>query len=78
LQVLQQAIEKAGSLDKAATIKAIAGNTFNTIIGPVRFADNVRVGGWYVGQWQDGDFLGVYPAQAGAKAVRSPKPAWKA
>jgi branched-chain amino acid transport system substrate-binding protein len=78
LQVLQQAIEKAGSLDKAATIKAIASGTFNTIVGPVRFADNIRVGGWYVGQWQDGDFLGVNPAQPGAKAVRFPKPAWKA
>ncbi len=78
LQVLQQAIEKVGSLDKAATVKAIASNTFNTIIGPVKFANNVRVGGWYVGQWQDGDFLGVYPAQAGAKSVKTPKPAWKA
>jgi branched-chain amino acid transport system substrate-binding protein len=78
LQVLQQAIEKVGSLDKAATVKAIASGTFNTIVGPVRFADNIRVGGWYVGQWQDGDFLGVYPSQAGAKPVRFPKPAWKA
>ena len=78
LQVLQQAIEKVGSLDKAATIKAIAGGTFNTIVGPVRFANNIRVGGWYVGQWQDGDFLGVYPSQAGAKPIRFPKPAWKA
>jgi branched-chain amino acid transport system substrate-binding protein len=78
LQVLQHSIEKVGSLDKAATIKAIASNTFNTIIGPVRFVDNIRVGGWYVGQWQDGDFLGVYPSQPGARTVRAPKPAWKA
>jgi len=78
LQVLQQAIEKAGTLDKAATVKTIASGNFDTIVGPVRFANNIRVGGWYVGQWQDGDFLGVYPSQAGAKAVRFPKPAWKA
>jgi branched-chain amino acid transport system substrate-binding protein len=78
LQVLAQAIERAGSLAHGAVIKAIASGTFDTILGPVRFADNVRVGGWYLGQWQDGDFLGVWPKQPGARPIRFPKPAWKA
>lgn len=77
LQVMQQAIEKVGRMDNAAIVKEIAGGRFQTIVGEVRYEGNIRVGGWRVGQWQDGDFVGVYPRQAGARAVRVPKPAWK-
>jgi branched-chain amino acid transport system substrate-binding protein len=77
LQSLQQATEKVGKLDRAAIIDEISKGSFNTIVGPLRFKDNIRVGGYLVGQWQDGDFVGVAPAQPGAKAVRFPKPAWR-
>ncbi len=78
LQALQQATEKVGKLDRAAIINLIDTSTFNTIVGPLSFKDNIRVGGYFVGQWQDGDFVGVGPAQPGAKAVRFPKPNWRA
>lgn len=78
LQALQQATEKIGKLDRAAIINELDTGSFNTIVGPLRFKDNIRVGGFFVGQWQDGDFVGVGPAQPGAKAVRFPKPNWRA
>lgn len=78
LQALQQATEKIGKLDRAAIINELDTGTFNTIVGPLRFKDNIRVGGFFVGQWQDGDFVGVGPTQPGAKAIRFPKPNWRA
>jgi len=78
LQAMQQAIEKVGKMDNPAIVAELSKGTFPTIVGPVKFRNNVREGGWYVGQWQDGDFVGVGPKQPGARAVRVPKPAWKA
>jgi branched-chain amino acid transport system substrate-binding protein len=78
LQALQQATEKIGKLDRAAIINELDTASFNTIVGPLSFKDNIRVGGFFVGQWQDGDFVGVGPAQPGAKAIRFPKPNWRA
>lgn len=78
LQALQQATEKVGKLDRAAIINQIDTGSFNTIVGPLSFKDNIRVGGYFVGQWQDGDFVGVGPAQPGAKVIRFPKPNWRA
>jgi hypothetical protein len=78
LQALQQATEKIGKLDRAAIINELDTGSFNTIVGPLSFMDNIRVGGFFVGQWQDGDFVGVGPAQPGAKAIRFPKPNWRA
>jgi branched-chain amino acid transport system substrate-binding protein len=59
LQILGQAIEKAGSLDKAAVVAAIKGNTFDTVIGPVAMPDNVNPNVWTVGQWNNGVFEAV-------------------
>jgi hypothetical protein len=37
----------------------------------------MNVDPWAVGQWQNGEVVGVYPAKkAGAKPVQFPKPAW--
>ena len=41
LQVLQQAIEKVGKVDRAAIIKEIQTGTFDTIIGKVKLKDNL-------------------------------------
>jgi branched-chain amino acid transport system substrate-binding protein len=77
LQVLQQAIERAGTLDRAAVIKEIATGSFETVVGPLKFEDNQRKLQWLVGQWQGGEFYGVSPASmAGAKAIEFPKPTW--
>jgi branched-chain amino acid transport system substrate-binding protein len=57
VQVLEQAIEKAGSLDRNKVRDVIASGTFPTVIGPVEFEDgfNQQSPG-EVGQWQSGEF----------------------
>jgi branched-chain amino acid transport system substrate-binding protein len=71
LQVLQQAIERVGKIDRAAVIKEINTGSFDTIIGKVKLVDNLYKGIWAVGQWQGNDFYGIAPrarpdrAQAG-------------
>jgi branched-chain amino acid transport system substrate-binding protein len=57
VQVLEQAIEKVGSLDRKKIRDAIATMTFPTIIGPVKFVNqfNIQSPG-EVGQWQNGEF----------------------
>ena len=59
LEVLEQAITAAGSLDKAAVIDKIKNGTFKTIMGDWKFDNNNNNKFWTVGQWQDGVFQGV-------------------
>jgi len=59
LQILQQAIEAAGTTDKAAVIEKLKTGTFKTIMGDKKFDNNVLRQFWTVGQWQDGVFHGV-------------------
>jgi branched-chain amino acid transport system substrate-binding protein len=77
LQVLQQAIEKVGKIDREAIIREINTGTFDTIIGKVQLKDNLYKGVWAVGQWQGNDFFGIAPQQDGARAPIVPKPAWQ-
>jgi branched-chain amino acid transport system substrate-binding protein len=78
-QILQQAIERAGTLDRAAVIDQIKKGSFETVNGTMKFTDQQWKDLWLVGQWQNGEFHGVAPAnKAGAKKVLLPKPAWKA
>ena len=77
LQVLQQAIERVGKIDRAAIIKEINTGEFETIIGKVKLVDGQNKNVWAVGQWQGNDFFGIAPGnKAGAKPVIA-KPAWK-
>jgi branched-chain amino acid transport system substrate-binding protein len=78
LQILQQAIEKAGTLDRKKVTDTIAnGGPWNTIVGPVDLKTHIREHQWGVGQWQNGQFVGVSPASMpGAQPVIFPKPAW--
>ncbi|HEY6511271.1 MAG TPA: amino acid ABC transporter substrate-binding protein [Burkholderiaceae bacterium] len=79
LQILQQAIERAGTSDRAAVIDEIKKNSFDTANGTMKFTDQQWTDLWFIGQWQNGEFYGVAPAaKAGAKKVLLPKPAWKA
>jgi len=77
VQVLEQAIEKAGTLDRKTLRKVIASETFPTVIGPVKYVDQINVQSpGEVGQWQKGAFEIV-----AAKAKRTaepiyPKPPW--
>jgi branched-chain amino acid transport system substrate-binding protein len=78
LQVLQQAIERAGTLDRAAVIAEINKGSFETANGTIRYTDQQSLDIWIVGQWQNGEFHGVAPAsKPGVKKVQL-KPAWKA
>ena len=77
LEILGQAIERAGSIDKAAVIAELRKSPFKTVIGEVNLADNINHNVWAVGQWQDGTFNGV--ASAGIPGAKAPvkKAPWK-
>ncbi|HNT38236.1 MAG TPA: amino acid ABC transporter substrate-binding protein [Rubrivivax sp.] len=78
LQAMGQAIEKVG-LNNAEIVKQLRGSSFDTVIGKLEFdQNNIRKGGWFVGQWQDGDFYGIAPDLPGVHRTIIPKPAWKA
>src|ERR1043165_8900027 len=78
LQMLEQAIERVGKLDRAAIIKELQTGTFDTVLGKVKLVDNMMHDNfWLIGQWQDGFFVGVAPQRAGVGTAVVPKPAWK-
>ncbi len=79
LQMLQEAIERVGKIDRAAVIKELQTGTFQTIVGPIKLKDNLYTDTWYLGQWQNGEYYGISPATLpGAKRVMFPKPPWHA
>jgi branched-chain amino acid transport system substrate-binding protein len=77
LQILGQAIEKAGSLDKAAVVEAIKTGTFDTVIGAVSMPNNVNENVWTVGQWDGGVFKAVAAEGLGVAGDPVKKPAWQ-
>ena len=78
LQVLQQAIEKVGKVDRAAVAAEIRSGTFDTIIGKIKLKDGLLQEVWGVGQWQNGEFYGLAPTSLpGARAPVVPKPQWQ-
>jgi branched-chain amino acid transport system substrate-binding protein len=78
LQVLQQAIERVGKIDRAAVTKEISTGSFDTIIGKVKLENGLNKNIWAAGQWQGGDFYGIAPiGKEGARPPIVPKPAWK-
>jgi branched-chain amino acid transport system substrate-binding protein len=78
LQVLQQAIERVGKIDRAAVIKELNSGTFDTIIGKVKLENGLNKNIWAVGQWQGNDFYGIAPVtKEGARPPIVPKPAWQ-
>ena len=78
LEMLQQAIERVGKVDREAVTKELQTGTFDTIMGKIKLAGNIMPIVWWVGQWQGGEFVGLAPTKyEGAKAPLFPKPAWK-
>jgi branched-chain amino acid transport system substrate-binding protein len=61
LQVLQQAIEQVGEIDRAKIAEAVRTGTFKTILGDTKLEDGVLRKVWWVGQWQDGEYRGIAP-----------------
>lgn len=79
LQMLQQAIEHVGKIDRPAVIKELQTGTFETILGSIKLKENLYTSPWYVGQWQNGQYYGIAPAALpGAHPVMFPKPPWHA
>ncbi len=76
LQILQQAIEGVGSKDRAAVVDYIKANTFNTVMGPINFENQVSNKFWTVGQWQDGRFRGVKSSNIDGAASVVTKDGW--
>lgn len=58
-EVLEQAIEGVGSLDRAAVTEYIKNNSFDTVMGEWTFEDQYIKNYWTVGQWQNGRFYGI-------------------
>jgi branched-chain amino acid transport system substrate-binding protein len=78
LQMLQQAIERVGKIDRAAVIKELQTGTFDTISGKVKLVENRFLDVFQTGQWQGGEYYGIGPGRlTGARAPVFPKPAWK-
>ena len=62
-QILFQAIEKAGSIDGAKVRAAVLANQFDTVMGPVKYAENGHaVFRAVAAQWWDGKQMLVYPS----------------
>ena len=71
LQILEQAIEGAGTLDRDVVTQFIKDNSFDTVMGTLSFKNNFSSTFWSVGQWQDGVFRGVKGSNVeGAVPVR--------
>ena len=77
LQVLAQAIEAAGTKDRAAVVEAIKAGTFDTVIGEIKFVDNVNPNVYTTGQWRDGVFVAVAAEGLEVSAEPVKKPAWQ-
>jgi len=77
LEILGQAIERAGTIDRAKVVAEIRKAPFKTIIGEVDLKDGINHKVWTVGQWQDGVFNGV--AADGIPGAKAPvkKEPWK-
>lgn len=77
LQILQQAIEEAGEIDRKKIREGIAKGSANTVWGDISFKNQLNTNPWAVGQWQNGEVVGVFPSnKPGAKPLLFPKPKW--
>ncbi len=76
LEILQQAIEKAGTIDRAKVIEILTDGSFDTIMGTVTFDGNVNRNFWTVGQWQNGIFHGVASTGLDGEVTPVKKPGW--
>ncbi|MEG0150497.1 MAG: amino acid ABC transporter substrate-binding protein [Comamonas sp.] len=74
LQMLQQAIERVGKIDRAAVTQELKAGSFETVLGTVKLENQMLTKLWHVGQWQNGEFNAVAPTtRAGAKPAVIPR-----
>ncbi len=76
-QIVQQAIEKTGGTDPKKLRDCIAGSTFQTINGPIKFTglENKETPSMIL-QWQKGSLEIVWPEKVATSKPLYPKPAW--
>ena len=78
MEVMEQAITRAGSLDKQAVIDQIHNGTFETVMGTWTFDGNIIRDYYTVGQWQNGQFVAVGATSADLPVVQAEaKTGWK-
>ena len=81
LEVLEQAIERAGSIDHAKLKEVIATEKFDTVMGEIWFENGGIAAECYpgqVGQWINGKYEVVAPADKATASPVIPKPPWPA
>jgi branched-chain amino acid transport system substrate-binding protein len=79
VQVVANAIGRAGRLDPAAIRDAMAATNMQTVMGPVRFRpDGTGIVTTVFVQWQHGEQQLVWPKDLGGVPLIYPAPAWRA
>ena len=74
LQMLQQAIERVGKIDRAAVTQELKSGSFETVLGSVKLEGQMLTKLWHVGQWQNGEFNAIAPTtRAGVKPALIPR-----
>jgi len=79
LQFLEQAIVRAGTLDNSAIREVMVTETFETVLGPTRYENQLLAEESHpgqVGQWQDGRFEVIAPPERATAEPLYPKPTW--
>jgi branched-chain amino acid transport system substrate-binding protein len=77
-QVVAQAVTQNHSLDQTKLIATLHSGTFQSVQGPVKF-DNTgqnTMATAYLFQWQNGQFIPIFPASAATAQPEFPKPNW--
>lgn len=77
-QVVAQAVTQNNSLDQTKLIATLHTGTFQSCQGPVKFdstGQNTLAQG-YLFQWQNGQFIPVYPANVATAPIAFPKANW--
>lgn len=78
VQIVANAIERAGKLDPTAIRDAMAATNMQTTVGLVRFRpDGTGIVRIVIVQWQSGKQELVWPKDLGAKALVFPTPPWR-
>jgi branched-chain amino acid transport system substrate-binding protein len=78
VQILADAISRAGSLDRDKIRDAIAATNMTTVAGPVKFnPDGTGQVTTVINQWQDGKQVLVWPPDQAVGKVSYPAKAWK-
>ena len=75
---MNQAIDKAQSIDNAKLIQILRTNTFQSVQGPIKFNSDGEntLATAYLFQWQNGNLTSVYPATDALGTPEYPKPNW--